>query len=80
MQLLCSYAFPKFWFFMGVHVFVNLLLFITMFLAKSSVIDTSTYLQLFLNDFVDSRFSLEEFKVILYFNIKYAVERPYEKM
>lgn len=64
---------------MGVHVFVNLLLFITMFLAKSSVIDKSTYLQLFLNDFVDSRSSLEEFKVILYYNIKYAVERPYEK-
>lgn len=50
-----------------------------MFLAKSSVIDTSTYLQLFLNDFVDSWSSLEEFKVILYYNIKYAVERPYEK-
>lgn len=58
-------------------VFVNLLLIITMFLAKDSAIDASSYLQLFLNDF--SRPSLEEFKVILYFNIKYAVERPYEK-
>lgn len=60
-------------------VFVNLLLIITMFLAKGSAIDASSYLQLFLNDFVVSRPSLEEFKVILYFNIKYAVERPYEK-
>lgn len=60
-------------------VFVNLLSIITMFLAKDSAIDASSYLQLFLNDFVVSRPSLEEFKVILYFNIKYAVERPYEK-